>query len=119
MVLRKRVVWLVVGAVMALVLGVVGYIASGSSAIESWVGSQLLEIGGTYLEPELHFARLTYLRPRTIILDNVTLSSPDPANPGHRVVILAVQHARLELTEIPRRGQPIKFSEVILESPEF
>ena len=95
-----------------MVLGVAGYVVSRSSAIESWVGAQLLEIGGTYLAPELRFERLTYVRPRTILLDNLTLSSPDPAHAGHSVVILAVKHARLELTEIPRRGQPIRFSRV-------
>jgi hypothetical protein len=119
MTLRKRVLWIVIGAVAVVVLGVAGYLVSGSSAIESWVGSQLLEIGGTYLQPELKFERLTFVRPRTILLDRVTLSSPDPANPGHSVVILAVKRARLELAEVPRRGQPIKFSQIILESPEI
>ena len=116
---RRRSVWIAAGAAALLVLGTLGYVASGSSAIESWVGSQLLQIGATYLEPQLHFERLTYVRPRTIVLDNLTLSSPDPANPGHSVVILAVKRARLELTEIPRRGEPVTFSEVTLESPQI
>ena len=119
MAVRRRVTWIALSALLALVLGIVGYVASGSSAIESWVGTQILEIGGTYLGPELRFERLTYVRPRTILLDHVSLSSPDPANPGHAVVILAVKRARLELTEMPRRGQPIKLSQVILESPEI
>jgi hypothetical protein len=53
------------------------------------------------------------------VLDHLTLSSPDPASPGHSVTILAVKQARLELAEIPRRGAPIRFSEVILDSPEI
>ena len=119
MVLRRRVAWIAGGAALVMVLAVGGYLVSGSSAIESWVGTQLLEIGGTYLGPELRFERLTYVRPRTILLDNLTLASPDPASPGRAAVILAVKHARLELAEIPRRGQPIRFSQVILESPEI
>ncbi len=119
MIRRRKVAWIVGGILLVLALGIGGYVVSGSTAIESWVGSQLLEIGGTYLEPALRFERLTYVRPRTIVLDQVTLASPDPANPGHTVVILAVKRARLELTEIPRRGQPIRFSQVILEAPEF
>jgi hypothetical protein len=119
MVRRRRGRWIAGGVAVALVLGVAAYVLSGSAAIESWVGSQLLEYGATYLEPELKFTRLTYVRPRTIVLDNVTLSSPDPDHPGQTVVILAVKRARLELTEIPRRGRPIKFSEVILEAPEI
>ncbi len=116
--IKKRIVWMGAALVLALILGVAGYILSGSSAVESWVGSQLLDIGGGYLQPQMHFDRLTYLRPRTIVLDNLTLTSPDPSQPERSVVILAVKRARLELTEIPRRGQPIKFSEVVLESPE-
>jgi hypothetical protein len=108
------------GVLLALlILAISLYWHSGSSAVESWVGSQLLRIGATYLEPELTFDRLTYQRPRTILLDNLALTSPDPADPQKKVVILAVKRARLELTEIPRRGQPVKLSEVILESPEF
>ena len=116
---RKRIIWVLGTVICALVLGVVGYVVSGSTAVESWVGSQLLEMGGTYLAPELRFERLTYVRPRTIVLDKLTLSSPDPAHPGHSLVILAVKRARLELTEMPRRGRPIRFSRVILESPEM
>ena len=103
---------------LVIVLAIGGYVASGSAAVESWVGTRLLEIGGSYLGPELRFERLTYVRPRTIVLDHLTLSSPDPARPGQWAAILAVKKARLELTEIPRRGQPIRFSQVILESPE-
>jgi len=102
-----------------LVLAGIVYRLSGSAAVESWVGGQLLAIGGSYLEPQLRFGRLTYRRPRTILVDHLTLSSPDPTHPGASVVILAVAHARLELTEIPRPGQPLKFSEVILEAPEL
>ena len=119
MTLKRRVLWIGASAVMAMALCVLGYVFSGSTRIESWVGTQLMEIGGSYLNPELKFDRLTYLRPRTILLDNLTLSSPDPANPGQMAVILRVKRARIELTEIPRRGQPIRFSEVVLESPEI
>ena len=119
MTLRRRILLTCAAGLMAVVGAALVYLASGSSAIESWVGSQLLEIGGTYLEPKLQFKRLTYLRPRTILLEDVTLSSPDPDKPGQFVVILAIKRARLELTEIPRRGKQIKFSKVLLESPEI
>jgi hypothetical protein len=106
-------------ALAALALAIMIYLFSGSAAVESWVGSQLLTLGGSYLQPELHFGKLTYRRPRTIFVDDLTLSSPDPTHAGQSIVILAVKHARLELTEIPRRGKPIKFSQVILDAPEF
>lgn len=115
----RRGLLIVLAAVAALALALTLYIFSGSAAVESWVGSQLLSLGGSYLEPQLRFGRLTYRRPRTILVDNLTISSPDPAHPDQSLIILAVKRLRLELTEIPRRGQPIKFSEVILEDPEF
>lgn len=116
---KHKQLWIAAGAIIAIALSGLGYILSGSVAVESWVGTQLLAIGGSYLEPELKFKKLTYVRPRTILLDGLTLTSPDPTDPKRGVVILGVKHARLELTEIPRRGQPLHFSEIILESPEF
>ncbi|HVT81821.1 MAG TPA: AsmA-like C-terminal region-containing protein [Phycisphaerae bacterium] len=115
----KRLLFIAMGAVAALAIAVTVYYFSGSSAIESWIGSQLLRTAGTYLQPDMHFGRLTYLRPRTVIVDDLTLTSPDPAHAGKTITILAVKKARLELTEIPRRGEPIKFSAILLESPEF
>jgi hypothetical protein len=117
--LVKCSLWVLLSSMLILAIAAVAYRFSGSVAIESWVGSQLLDIGGSYLQPTLHFERLTYQRPRTIVLKNLMLSSPDPAHPGQSVVILAVRQAQLTLTEIPERGQPIRFSEVILESPEI
>ncbi len=119
MALLKRYMLIMLAAAAVFVVAIIVYIFSGSAEVESWVGSQLLSIGGSYLQPQLRFDRLTYQRPRTILVDNLTLSSPDPAHGGQLVVILAVKRARLELAEIPRRGQPIKIAEVILESPEF
>jgi hypothetical protein len=102
-----------------LIVITVAYFRGSSAPIESWIGSQLLAIGGSYLNPELHFDRLTYQRPRTVLLDNFSLASPDPAHSGQKVVILAAKQLRLELTEIPRLHQPVKFNEVTLDSPEF
>ena len=100
-------------------LAITIYIFCEAAAIESWVGLQLLSMGGSYLQPKLQFERLTYHYPRTIVVEGLTLSSPYPARPGQSVVILAVKRARVTLTEIPHRGQPIKFSQVTLEYPEF
>jgi hypothetical protein len=119
MAILKRCMLIVVSAGIVFVIAIIVYIFSGSAAIESWVGSQLLSMGGSYLQPELHFDRLTYRRPRTIVVENLTFSSPDPTHPGASIVILAVKRARLELTEIPRPGKPIQISEIILESPQF
>jgi len=117
--IQRRVLWISAGLATLIALAIACYRFSGSTAVESWAGAQLLDVGGSYLEPTLRFDSLTYVQPRTIVVDHLTLSSPDPSQPGSSVVIFAVKRARLELTEVPRRGQPLKFSEIILESPEI
>lgn len=120
MIFKKRWFWIATGSVVAVVTLVsLGYIFLWSSIVESWVSSQIMQTSAAYLEPELRFDRLKYRGPRTIVLKNVTLSSPDPAHPGQSVAIVAAKRVRLELTEIPRTGKPIKFSRVVLQSPEI
>lgn len=117
--MRKR-KWLVVLSIVGvLILSGLGYYFSGSSMIESWVGSQILALGGSYLGPDLHFKKLTYVRPKTILLEDLSLTAPNPADQNRIVTILSVKHARLELTEIPQRGQPIKFTDIVLDSPQI
>lgn len=116
---RRRAAWIGAGVALTLLVAGGGYFLLWSSAIESWVSAQLLKTSAAYLDPELRFGSLEYQGPRTILLTDLTLSSPDPANPGQSVAVLVVKRARLELTEIPRSGKPITFSEVLLENPEI
>jgi hypothetical protein len=114
----RRLLLAFVASVVLLTAAGVAYYFSKSTALESWIGSQLLTFTGTYINPDLHFKKLTYVRPSTVLLEDMSLTSPDPAQPGTEVTILAVKKARIELAEVPRPGQPLKFSQVILESPE-
>ncbi len=116
--LKRGILICFAGAVL-LIAAILIYWSTGSTSIESWIGSQLLSMCGGYLNPELHFKKITYVRPRTVLLDELSLTSPDPENAGQSVTILAVKQAQIELTEIPRRGQPIRFSQITLDSPEF
>src|ERR1700760_3010676 len=70
------------------------------SPLEVWIGSELQRIANRFINPELHFDKLVYHSPRTVILTNLTLTSPDPLDPAKSVTILSVKTARLELANI-------------------
>lgn len=103
---------LVAGGVIALVIVVGG---AGQSAIEKWVGTQLKEVVGAYLKPELQFDSLDYQSPMTVVLTNVRLSAEDPDNKGQRVDIIDAKRIRVELAELPRQGQPLRITAIEMD----
>ena len=87
------------------------------SPIELWIGHELEHIANHFINPTLHYSTLTYQSSRTVIVHNLTLTSPDPRNPSQTIDILSVKSARIELAKIPHFGQPLLIKEFYLNSP--
>lgn len=117
--LVKRSAWgfaallaLAAGGAIALILIVGGV---GQSAIEGWVASQLKAIARDTLKPELDFDTLDYRAPSTVMLTGVRLVANDPGRPGERVTIIQARRITIELAELPREGQPLRFDAITLD----
>src|SRR5688572_25473444 len=81
---------------------------AGTSPVEAWVATQIQLVGEAYLNPKLSFTDLDYEFPASIRLKSLRLSADDPANPGKTIDIVACQQAVIELTEMPKPGEPIQ-----------
>ncbi len=84
----------------------------GSSDLENWIGRQLLVVLHHYINPEVQFANLDYRAPRTVVVQDLTITAQDRK-------ILHVARAKLELAEIPRYGRPLRIQEIQLDDPQF
>lgn len=84
----------------------------GSSAVEDWVRQYLVTVLQRHLNPDIHIGDLDYEYPRTVSITDFRLNQSG-------VDILAVNHIRLELAEIPRTGEPILIEQVDLAGPAF
>ncbi len=91
----------------------------GSSDLEKWIGRQLREVAGAYLNVELAFDNPDYQYPSTIVVEDIRLTAPDPANPGKSIDIIRIGKATLTVAQVPREGQPLHIERVVLEQPEF
>jgi hypothetical protein len=92
---------------------------AGSSPVEAWVATQIQGVADAYLNPKLSFTDLDYRFPATIRLKSLRLTADDPANPGKTIDIVACDRAEIELTEMPRQGQPIQIASIVLRKPLF
>ncbi len=89
----------------------------GSSGAERWIGRQLQAVVSTHLNAELTFDDLDYQYPRAVDVTNFRLTADDPDRPGERVDVIRAEAVHLELAEIPREGQPVRISQLILRRP--
>ena len=121
--MKKRVVRVGLALVGMFVLAgaVVFWLAAraGSSPVEAWVAAQIQLVAEAYLNPKLSFTDLDYQFPATVRLKSLRLTADDPANPGKTIDIVACERAEIELTEMPKAGQPIHIASVVLRKPVF
>jgi hypothetical protein len=108
-------------AVVLLVIGVVLFVlvtGAGSAAVERWIGGQFSVLAEEYLKPRLSFSSVRYHYPYTAVMNDVRLVADDPAKPGSTVDIFTAKHLTLEVSEIPRSGQPLRIQKLTLDHPE-
>ncbi|MBX3389156.1 MAG: hypothetical protein KF691_06835 [Phycisphaeraceae bacterium] len=84
---------------------------SGSGALETWLGRQLVGIASTYVEPTIDFKRIRYTYPGTVVLSDVTFTASD------RTRVVSLNTLTVTLAEIPKIGSPLKIERVELETP--
>jgi hypothetical protein len=78
--------------------------------VERWCGRQILAIANDHLGPRLSFARLRYVPPRSVLVEEVALRAGD-------TTIAEAASALIGLARVPREGEPIVFESVVLERP--
>jgi hypothetical protein len=102
------------GVLLVAALGFVWLSLSGhgSSALEKWIGSQIISVIDSYLTPKVAFKRLNYEAPYTVIVDHLTFTDS-------KETIIAIDRLHLELAEIPSQGKPILIKEIHLENPHL
>ncbi|MEO6436954.1 MAG: hypothetical protein ABIP55_14505 [Tepidisphaeraceae bacterium] len=91
----------------------------GSSTIEQWLAGQIQLVADACLVPKLTFTDLDYQFPATVHLKQLRVTAEDPSHPGKTIDILGAESAELELTEMPRVGQPIRIASIVLKKPLF
>ena len=100
-------------ALFAVVAGVWIYIGrTGGSGLEQCIGGQIVGVLESHITPQVAFKSLDYQAPKTVVIDELTLTSEGQP-------ILAVKRALLELAEIPREGQPILIQRIELDGPNL
>lgn len=112
----KRVsIWLggSVFLIVLLALGVWLYVGrTGTTRLEAWIGQYLTTVLEGYITPRVILGDLDYQAPRTVVVTNVSLQT-------EREAILSIGRMRLELAEVPKRGEPILIQEIILDDPKL
>lgn len=84
---------------------------SGSGALETWLGKQLVGIASTYIEPTIDFKKIRYTYPGTVVMSEVTFTAHD----GTKVVKL--ETLTVVLAEIPQIGSALKIERVEFDKP--
>lgn len=123
----KRTLRILVASVLLLLIAVTAIVVyflritgdEGSSSLEKWIGRQLRDVAGAYLNVELAFDNPDYQYPYTIVVEDIRLTAPDPGNPGKTVDIIRIGKATLTVAEVPREGEPLHIERVVLDEPEF
>ena len=112
-ILASTLVLLAIAAAIAVV--VIGNMRE--TAIEQKIGDLLKAKINATLVPQLEFEGIDYQQPKTLILRDVRLVSPDPDAPSQTITIFHADFVRIELGEVPRKGQPLVFESLTLERP--
>ena len=101
----------IVALVILIALAVGGFLfyrSQNASAVDTWIGKQLVGIVSSYIVPKIDFDSIKYSAPYAVQLRGVTLTAPD----GTTVVKVAALD--VELAEIPSTGKPIVIKSVLL-----
>ena len=121
--MKKRVVrvGLALAGVVVLACGALLWLAGrvGTSPVEAWVAGQIQLVAETYLNPKLTFTDLDYEFPAKVRLKSMRLTADDPANPGKTIDIVTCERAEIELTDMPKAGEPIQIASIVLRKPLF
>ncbi|MEX2214072.1 MAG: AsmA family protein [Phycisphaeraceae bacterium] len=89
----------------------------GTSYIEEWIGAQIKSAAQQHLNVKIDFEKPDYQYPKTVVLENIRLTSDDPASPGKSTDIMTIRRAKMTLGEIPSAGQPLHIENVVLDDP--
>jgi hypothetical protein len=84
----------------------------GGSNVEQWVGNQLVGVLANYITPTIRFKTLDYQAPYTVVVSDLTIDHDDTA-------MVRLEQLRLELAEVPRRGEPIQIKEIVATRPRL
>lgn len=88
-----------------------GGLQNAANKLEDWIASQIVGVANSYLVPQLDYDEIDYQAPRTVDLRGVTLTAPDGTE------VLALDGMTVTLAEIPRVGEPIRISTLVLDTP--
>jgi hypothetical protein len=112
----KRVLLIIAGCLVILLASVgslwLSLSGHGSSTLEKWIGSQVVAIINSYINPKVDFRDLDYTAPYTVTLDHLTFTDSNEQ-------IVTIDRLRLELAEIPSQGKPILIQQIHMENPHF
>ncbi len=101
----------IIAIIVAVAVVLWGYIGQvGSTGLEDWIGKQIIGVIETHITPKVSFDSIDYQAPRTVVVENLSLTAK-----GH--AILRVDQMVLELAEIPRRDEPLRIQRVELREP--
>ncbi len=113
---RQKLTYLAASAAVLLVSAITGIVVitgrTGTTAIEQWIGTQLVGILESYTTTTADFATLDYQAPGTVIVTGMTLSS------GSQEMV-AADRLLLQLAEPPRPGTPIQIKRIELDAPRL
>jgi hypothetical protein len=83
---------------------------AGGTELEQWIGRYLITVVESYVHPRVSWTRLDYQAPLTVVID-------EPALTQDHVSLLQLRRLTLGLSEIPRRGQPVRIERLVLDRP--
>jgi len=86
------------------------YRSQNASAVDTWIGKQIVKIASSYIEPVVDFKSVLYTAPYHVELKDATLTARD----GTRVAQIGT--LAIELAEIPTSGQPLKIKSIVLDN---
>lgn len=113
---RQKLTYLATAAILLLMGAIAVTIVitgrEGTSAIEQWIGRQLVGVLESYTTATADFATLDYQAPGTVIVTGMTLSAA-----GRELV--AADRLLLQLAEPPKPGKPIQIQRIELDAPRF
>jgi hypothetical protein len=85
---------------------------TGGTQVETWIGKQIVGVLGNYITPKITFTTLDYQAPRTVVITQLALDYDGTP-------IAEVEELRLELAEIPSRGEPIQIERIDAKAPRL
>ncbi len=107
----------VVGVVVFRTMGPgAGGLQNAADRLEDWIASQIVGVANSYLVPQLAYEDIDYQAPGTVHLKGVTLTADNGAQ-SNGTTVLRIDNMTVTLAEIPRIGEPVRISRLVLDSP--